>query len=192
MKKLIAIILLSLIPLPAIAETYVSINGDKKVAVTGLQPNVSYRLISGSMKKFKKKANECGQLSMPWDTDFIVNGVTYDVNTMEVKDPPKCVRGQLSYQTNQPIYKGAGENIVIPGFTPYQEYQIQSGVFRSTKLSKANACGFATFTEKPELQLTGFMSLWSADYTDYKPNILSAPINGDLPICRKGVLYSPR
>mgnify|MGYP006975175217 CR=1 FL=1 len=194
MKYLLTAIVLaaSLAPQVAIANpAYLDSSlVNRKISFVVPSPHTTYRLISGSSQSFTRSANECGQITIPDSTDFRIGSTVYDARTMPQEDPPRCRDGQLT-RISGPVIT-PDRKIVIPGFPPYSIHRIESDSFRQTSAKKSNACGVVSFTESPNLQFVGFMNLWAADFSWGITNVLNGAINGSGPICRNGLLYSPR
>lgn len=163
---------------------------NRKISFIVPEPHTTYRLISGSSQSFTKSANECGQITIPHSFDFQIGSTVYDARSFPQQDPPRCRDGQLT-RISGPVATPDGK-IVIAGFPPYSIQRIESNASRQTSTKKSNSCGVVSFTESPTLQFTGFVNLWAADYSWGLSNVLNGATSGGGPICKNGVLYSPR
>lgn len=162
-------------------------------AVVG-EPNKKYFLIVDPVPT-TKKANECGQIVVATYQDFKINGVDYDIDAMPIKDPPRCVQGQPTYNSGGPVFDG-DYKVVVPGFVPYKPYAVTASHLQVTR--KANICGVVVFTGNYGNLITVHSEDWLIDYDLVHTKFVTKEagpyqaILGQPPICKKGTLFLPQ
>lgn len=213
-RLLLALLAIALFPGAVLSQVVGGRTQEGTIFFYGLVPGESYYLgYTGVPMTRRLIANECGVLKVGDSKtkkvadSYKVGNQTFSTWDAEFPVPPRCVQGQLRNSTPQSFFvtRTARDgsqfwDFYVLGLEPFSGHDV-TYLENPTQYhsAKADRCGVVRYaknsvTRNYSFASTDYVMLWNKDLVSQAFAVVSAP---DLPvafspICKKGVLYSPR